>query len=491
MYVNNRTGVTITCDVHGDFQQAPDSHLQGSGCIDCVGVRKHTAETFTVRAREIHGAKYEYDLVEYVDSKTKVSIVCAEHGAFKQTPNNHMNGSGCPACAGRLRRDTDAFIRLASEVHEGRYGYEDVVYTTSGEPVKIRCSEHGVFEQVAYTHLTGAGCRHCAGNVLIGTSVFITRARARHGDRYDYHLVDYTGTAKHVDIVCKQHGVFRQIANNHLDGQGCRDCSGLTPLGTAEFIRRAQDVHGDKYDYQLVEYVNMTTKVTIRCPEKHSFEQSPGNHLSGGGCWACSGRMRHTNETFAARAVEVHGQKYGYALVEYIDTETRVTITCPKHGDFQQTPHSHLSGSGCLSCRLSGSGCLSCRVITFTATKPERTIAGLLEAAGIPFTAQWRNPTLRHKGLLRFDFMLPDDEVLIEYDGPFHHSPQYWRYPTETEAEEAHENQRIRDLIKDQWAMENGWRLLRLADPATIEHDLRDAGVLRQQHEHMASGADI
>lgn len=126
-------------------------------------------------------------------------------------------------------------------------------------------------------------------------------------------------------------------------------------LTQEEFIRRARELHGDRYDYSKVEYVNARTKVCIVCPRHNEFWQTPRDHLSGYGCKTCgleviSDSKRMTLHCFLDKANEIHNSKYNYSKVEYIGTENKVCIICPEHGEFWQTPHRHLSGQGCPLC---------------------------------------------------------------------------------------------------------------------------------------------
>lgn len=122
-------------------------------------------------------------------------------------------------------------------------------------------------------------------------------------------------------------------------------------LTTEEFIEKAKKVHGDKYDYSKVVYVNNRTKVCIICPEHGEFWQVPNSHLNGNGCSECCGLKKWTTEMFIEKAREVHGDKYDYSKTEYINKRTNVIITCPIHGDFSQNPHNHISQKqGCPEC---------------------------------------------------------------------------------------------------------------------------------------------
>jgi len=122
-----------------------------------------------------------------------------------------------------------------------------------------------------------------------------------------------------------------------------------------EFIEEAQQVHGDRFDYSEVEYVNTHTPVKIMCGQCGLvFFQEPSSHLAGHGCPKCSKKKTHKiidQEVFIARAKEVHGDKYDYSKTEYKDMHSKVHIICPRHGDFYQRAQSHLLGSGCPECK--------------------------------------------------------------------------------------------------------------------------------------------
>lgn len=140
-----------------------------------------------------------------------------------------------------------------------------------------------------------------------------------------------------------------------------------------------------------------------------------------------------------------------------------VTIVCPVHGAFEKLPNRHLNGGGCTLCSES---------------VPEGVIRALLASAGIEFATEWTHPTLVHSKSLRFDFILPEQRTLIEFDGAHHRIPIFWPTRTTAEALATLDRQKARDAIKDQWAEENGWRLIRLRNLRTIKTELASAGVL-------------
>lgn len=180
------------------------------------------------------------------------------------------------------------------------------------------------------------------------TDAFVERACSLHGDRYDYSRVNYVSMNVPVEIVCSKHGPFFQSPNNHLKGHGCSLCTRVDgrKLPVSTFLEKARDVHGDKYDYSQVVYVNSKTHVSIVCPKHGVFLQTPNKHLSGRGCPRCRPNFADTLTSFVEKARDVHGALYDYSLVQYVDTYTKVHIVDPKYGDFWQTPNAHLRGEG-------------------------------------------------------------------------------------------------------------------------------------------------
>jgi very-short-patch-repair endonuclease len=190
--------------------------------------------SFIEKAKLVHNDKYDYSKVKYINSKTKVCIICPEHGEFQQTPNDHLQGKGCKKCgyvmaAIKNKSNVEKFIENAVKIHGNRYDYSKVNYVKRKEKVCIICPVHGEFWQTPHNHLSGNGCLYCANeNRNVGsksnTSLFIEKAKTVHGNRYDYSKVNYVNAKTKVCIICLEHGEFWQTPNNHLFNQGCPSC---------------------------------------------------------------------------------------------------------------------------------------------------------------------------------------------------------------------------------------------------------------------------
>lgn len=194
------------------------------------------------------------------------------------------------------------------------------------------------------------------GPKVTNTTTFLQKAKFMWGDTFDYSQAKYLSNAEKITIVCPLHGEFYPTAGSHLRGTGCPSCSGNKKKTNKEFITQAKEIHGDKYDYSDVVYVSTNKKVTIRCNLHGTFEQLPKQHLNGHGCKKCwaktinDHRITKAKNSFIPKAMAVHGEKYDYSKVKYTGSHRKITITCPIHGDFEQTASNHIQGQGCPSC---------------------------------------------------------------------------------------------------------------------------------------------
>ena len=260
--------------------------------------RKLTTEEVIERFREIHGDKYDYSEFEYINATTKGKIICPIHGEFWQSSNVHLRGVKCPKCA-FINKDRDyfrltkeIFLERANKRHSDKYEYDLSNFENSNSNIMIKCPKHGWFEQNVRRHLNGQGCPKCGADskrekMAISLEEILNRFREIHGDKYDYSKFEYENCHAKGIIICPIHGEFLQTSNSHLLGNGCPKCVGRDKT-TEEFIIEAKQIHGDRYDYSLTNYVNASTKVEIKCNQcGKTFYQVPWSHLQNHGCPYC------------------------------------------------------------------------------------------------------------------------------------------------------------------------------------------------------------
>lgn len=465
-------------------------------------------------AKALHGDKYDYSQVEdnYQSCNDLVPIKCIEHNViFNQTMMDHGKRGrvGCKECIAEKRRanfaDTkEKFIEKAKKAHPDMdFDYSHVVYTNAKTKVKIRCLSHGYFKQTPDEHLRGkSGCKKCSNearsvNWVIPYEVFETYAEKAHNGRYKYDKNTYTTITTKMTIICPEHGNFDLLPKTHLKGSGCPQCGingrgkevkidksewsrrsiiktenirkpkpppnpnkerGRTreefladerELGKERFIKRASEYHHDKYDYSHIIYENCYSKMIIICPIHGKFNQTAVEHYRYG-CRKCAQRdngkkRRMTTEQFIRKARKVHGDLYDYSEVEYKTYFDNVYIRCPKHGRFEQIPSNHIHKT--MKC-----GCPTCK-----SSKGEKTLFDYFRKEGIKFITQKTFDDCRDKGLLKFDFYLPEYNLCVEYDGQQHFEPvEYFGGDIGFEATQR------RDQVKDLYCINNDIDMIRI-----------------------------
>lgn len=258
---------------------------------------KKNKNMFVTQAMLHHKNKYSYDLFDYINAKTKSTITCSLHGNFDQRPDSHLAGHGCPACSGKLSMTITIFIEHAIAIHGYRYDYEGFIYRGTLQKGIIRCLIHGTFEQRPNAHLAGKGCPQCAKSHIQSQTVYIENANNVHHYRYHYANFIYAGALRKGFITCLIHGDFSQRADAHLRGSGCPKCAKNNHTTTTKhFITTAESMHGHRYNYSLFNYINMRTKGIIICSTHGEFSQRAANHLAGNGCPKCALLRRKNNK---------------------------------------------------------------------------------------------------------------------------------------------------------------------------------------------------
>lgn len=176
-------------------------------------------EEYLSRVKNIYGNTYDYSKIEYIDSETKICIICKKHGEFYKTPSKFIY-QGCPECVGLKRKTFSNFIEMAAKIHGDKYCYNKVSFKNNKEKVVITCKIHGDFKQSPYNHINlKRGCHKCSGKAQSNTEEFVKKSIKIHGDKYNYDKVNYINNEIAVIITCKIHGDFNQIAAYHLQGR--------------------------------------------------------------------------------------------------------------------------------------------------------------------------------------------------------------------------------------------------------------------------------
>lgn len=292
---------------------------------------------------------------------------------------------------------------------------------------------------------------------------FIDESIKKHGENYDYSLSEYVNNHTKVKLICPKHGLFEVRPNDHFSKNvGCNKCNNAGIIKSKNYgeklIQKFNEKHNFKYDYSSVDFKGTDKKITIICKIHGTFNQYPRHHLNGCGCPKCGNVYKLTTDDFLSNAKKIHGDKYDYSLVKYINNRTKIKIICPDHGIFNPTPNDHISKS---------SGCPVCNE-----SKGEKTIREFLIKNSFNFTPQKKfkeciNPTTNYR--LPFDFYLSDFNTCIEYDGILH-----FKSIKNFGGIENLKKIQKKDKIKDNYCKKNRIKLIRITYKENLEQKLME-----------------
>lgn len=427
-------------------------------------------EDFVRKAKEKWGDDtYDYSLVDYVNNKTKVEIICKEHGSFWIRPNNHLSDQGCPKCSRmhmgeKIALTTSEFIERAKAVHGDKYDYLKVDYNRNNKPVTIICPIHGEFKQKPAAHLSGHGCNVCnSPKTLCSHDEFVAKMKRQHPNLEI--ISKYINSRSPITVRCKIHDhTFETTPKRLVAGQNCQKCyderrGDAVRLSKEEALNRILNVHGDKYDYPNFnkEYKTTSSKITCVC-KKHGVFKSTADKLYGRGCGCpqCASELngfnkRLTTEEFINKSKVIQGDKYDYSKVEYKTSNDEVCIICPEHGEFWQVAWTHLAGSGCPKCNES---------------TMEKFVAAQLENLNVKFE---REASFNCIGNKRVDFYLPVQNLVIECQGDQHFTPIDF-----FGGEETFNSQLQRDIDKFKELTMNKFTILYIVNDNMLEESKND-----------------
>lgn len=461
--------ITVTCNIHHlEYIIRADNFLKGDGgCPECLkeNLSKNnslTTEEFIEKAKAVHGDKYDYSKVNYVNYDTPVILMCPIHGEFEILPKFHLRGDGCSLCSKEKRIDSckkpqEQFIQEVIEKHGDKFDLSQINYINNYTPVIVTCKKHNEIFSIRPFLLLESDicCPKCRSEYKTKTTEqFIQEAKAIWGDTYDYSETIYVNANTKVKIICPQHGPFYKNPGNHIhEKQGCPYCSKIL-INTASFITRALEIYGEDYDYSEVNVVDLYTPVKIICKEHGPFWRTPDEFLNKKfDCPICKEKRTHdkkfkSQEQFLKELYSIFGDAYDYSKVVYVDCYTPVELICKEHGPFFKDPlHLLNRQSGCPLCSIS---------------KGELTVRSSLIDLNINFKKSKTFENCRYIRPLPFDFYLPDYNCCIEYQGEQHYRPSTFGQFSLEEAEQNFKEQQIRDQIKKDFCKESKISLIEI-----------------------------
>ncbi len=353
------------CDLGKDMRTCEEvvSHIE-----NMIDQKDEKTKAFILKAQQKHGYKYDYSTTVYTHYREKLTIICEQHGSFRQRPDIHFR-SGCKLCGfisthSKNRKSHDIFVNEATKIYGNKYDYNDVQYVSGRKHIKITCLLHKIhFNQIPDNHLQGKeGCNKCAtiaNNNIKKTwtlEQFIERANKKYRHRkYSYEKTTYVNSKTKIIVCCLLHGDFSCAPAEFLRDRECTTCAiESRNMGyVTNFIKIANIIHKFEYDYTEMHYVNANTKIKIKCRKGHAFMQRPSSHLNQVyPCVLCYGWGKNIDTNiFVYRAALVHNGLYDYSRTVYTNADSHIEIICKEHGIFSQLASTHLAGSGCNNCR--------------------------------------------------------------------------------------------------------------------------------------------
>lgn len=408
-----------------------------------MSVKKGYQKTSDVvsRCSELYGGRYTLNIPdELVYRDAKVLCECNVHKEKKYVNLRHFlagDSCGCKSCVQEKQRleEKANFIEKFRAQWGDRYTFDKLNYISFREPGVITCKEHGDFElsEIRYA-FDKTPCPTCyeIEKKRERNENYLARLNERFGNQYTWLTTDFGNYfTDYVEFVCPKHGVVKQTLSTLLnaedeDNLACPICkrernARKNMYELDEAIEKARSLDCCQYyDFSLInEWLGVKEKHKFRCV-KHNvvFEQTFDSLFQGhNGCPGCKAdtireNCAYTNNEFIEKAKKVHGNKFDYSLVDYINSTTKVNVICPKHGVFKTTPTNHLNGCGCPKCRES---LLETVVRVFL---EENHIEYIKEKSVRDLTGKMKggNPQ-------RVDFFLPKYNICIECQGEQHFRP--------------------------------------------------------------------
>lgn len=442
-YINKRSYVIIICPIHGEFKQLAHNHKRGQGCPLCASLEKkkqsqgHYGGVISLSNQRFNN-EYDFPHIkeEYVNSHSIITIrhkICGCE--FKKIANDHLTSKhgGCP-CLRKYEKSKmtieekiDKFLKKTKELFHDEYVYPNIEneykdYQSILTIIHKKCGNQ--FKMKVKVHLDSKNGRcecYRKEKQINSKERFIesfNKINEKNDNQFICHENEYVNQNTPITFTCQHcHNIFKRkptvfIYMNHTCPY-CNNKNRNRTYTTEEFIKKANEIHQNKYDYSQTSYINTDSKVCVICHQKDEFGEehgvfyvTPHSHigLMKSGCPKCSQKYG-SQERFIKLANKTFNNFYDYSLVKYKNALTKVQIRCPIHGSFEITPNDHLMGRGCPHCQES---------------KLENIIRTLLMDNQIHFVFQQKFEWL---GKLSLDFYLPEYNVAIECQGEQHFKP--------------------------------------------------------------------
>jgi very-short-patch-repair endonuclease len=379
---------------------------------------------------------------------------------------------------------TEKFIEMSKKVHGDKFDYSEAVYVNAKTKVKLTCKNGHKIEVTYRSHVKQqSNCVYCVRDKsgieqkTKARDTFVEKSRVIHGNKYNYDKVNYVDSHTKIIIICNEGHEFEQQPTRHLSGQGCKYCNEkaiknsepitnvvvprITNKWTTEkFIEKAKEIHGDKFDYSMVNFISYKKKVVIKCLKEHIFEQAPDGHLRGNDCKQCQDLKNFfrkiTNEEFIEKSKQIFINMFDYSKCYYIGSNIKVTLICKeKNHEFEVEPRHHYNSLGCPLCNKTTEG------------KMEKELRQKYPNLKLQFFIKNINMIKTYP----FDFFIKKHNIIVELDGKQH-------FETVEFFQQTVEERQLIDFIKMYWAFKEGYTIIRVYQPDVYKDNFNWVGEL-------------
>ncbi len=287
-YLNNKQKIKIECQLGHVFNMSVSQHLKGYGCSYCSGYKKSKNDILD-EINKKHNFKYKYPNFNYSKIEDSIEIICPTHGKFTKSVKLHKRGVGCSKCSNRYSPNSEDFIKFCKKI-EPELDYSFTEYKNNKTKNNFICKKHGLISKSPNnikTHI----CDSCY-NIGKNFKIFKEKAKLKYGDRFEYH--NYNNNKSKLKIIDKETGfIYYQSPRYHLNCNYFYNKRTIT-----DFIKKAKEIHGDKYDYRESIYIGNKNNISIFCKKHGEFKQIVNNHLRGAGCPICNRFDKKENEIY-------------------------------------------------------------------------------------------------------------------------------------------------------------------------------------------------
>ena len=461
-YKTGHNKILCRCKIDGyEWEPIPATLLQGIGCPKCAGKPKRTHEQFIKELAHLHPNIQVLGTYKNTATNLKCKCKICEH-EWNPTPNGLLAGRGCPKCARvktaqKLTKTHQQFIKELAQVNSDIEVLD--TYKKGYTKIKVKCKVDGYeWESTPDNLLQGSGCPICA-------KITSTQKKTKPHKQFLKELsqinpnIQVLGTYKngHTKILCKCkiHGnEWEGFPSSLLKGEGCPVCGRIKAAQSRtktheQFIKELAQINTNIE--LLSDYKMAKAKILCKCKKDgYEWETTPESLMQGCGCPKCAGVARRTHEEFIQELQEVNSDIE--VLGTYENLKTKIKVKCKKDGyEWEANPNNLLRGSGCPKCGI---------------TKGEKRVAQYLDNIGIDYTynkTYFNDLVGTGGGLMRPDFLIPSLKIWIEYDGEQHFKPKdFSSKKTDQEVQEQFKQVQQHDQIKNQYAEQHNWTLIRI-----------------------------